>query len=234
MLFLLLLLFEARRPARSFGKIRRWPWIGAAFFALALAIGSVVPLLLPSAYLKAHSLVDLSEWGLWGVPVGVLTTTFFSYWLHRAVHRFGWLWRAVHQLHHSPVRVDLAGAFYAHPLEVIIKVALAALVGAYLLGLSASASAGVGLATAALSMFQHWNIHTPRTLGYFVQRPESHCLHHERDVHSRNFGDLPVWDMLFGTFHNPEKFQGEVGFEGERSARLADMLLMKDVNRSLP
>ena len=80
-------------------------------------------------------------------------------------------------------------------------------------------------------MFQHWNIHTPRALGYFVQRPESHCLHHQRNVHARNFGDLPLWDMVFGTFHNPKRFEGTVGFDGSRSTRLVDMLLMRDVNR---
>lgn len=231
LLFLGLLLLEARYPARTFGKVRRWGWIGTAFFAAALGIGSAVPLLLSSAHLEAQSILDLSAWGLWGVPAGVLTTTFLGYWLHRAEHRFDWLWRAAHQLHHSAVRVDLLGAFYAHPLEVTMKVALATVVGTYLLGLSAPAAAGAGLATAALSMFQHWNVRTPRALGYFVQRPESHCLHHERGVHSRNFGDLPLWDMLFGTFHNPKQFRGEVGFDDERGARLADMLLMKDVNR---
>jgi hypothetical protein len=32
-------------------------------------------------------------------------------------------------------------------------------------------------------------------------------------------------------FHNPTGFDGRVGFDSERSARLVDMLLMKDVNR---
>ncbi len=79
-------------------------------------------------------------------------------------------------------------------------------------------------------MVQHCNIRTPRGLGYVIQRPESHCLHHERDVHARNFGDLPLWDMVFGTFHNPGHFEGSVGFRIENSTRIADMLLMKDVN----
>ena len=231
LLFVLLLWVEARRPARTFESMPRWRWIGATFFVLTLVIGSVTPLFIPSAYLKSHSVLDLSGLGLWGLPVGVLATTLFGYWLHRAEHRFAWLWRATHQLHHSPVRVDLLGAFYAHPLEVAVKVALSTLVGAFLLGLVPLVTAAVGLVTAALSMFQHWNIHTPRALGYFVQRPESHCLHHERDVHARNFGDLPLWDMVFGTFHNPQRFEGTVGFDGSRSTRLVEMLLMRDVNR---
>jgi sterol desaturase/sphingolipid hydroxylase (fatty acid hydroxylase superfamily) len=42
-------------------------------------------------------------------------------------------------------------------------------------------------------------------LGYFIERPESHSLHHQRGVHRHNDADLPVLDMLFGTFHNPRE-----------------------------
>ena len=54
-----------------------------------------------------------------------------------------------------------------------------------------------------MGMFQHANIRTPHWLGYIVQRPESHSAHHERGVHARNYGDLPLFDIIFGTFHNP-------------------------------
>ena len=94
LLFLLLLWLEARRPARAFESMPRWRWIGATFFVLTLIIGSVTPLLLPLGYLTSHSVLDLSRLGLWGLPVGVLTATFFGYWLHRAEHHFDWLWRA--------------------------------------------------------------------------------------------------------------------------------------------
>ena len=75
------------------------------------------------------------------------------------------------------------------------------------------------------SMFQHANIPTPRWLGFFVTRPESHSAHHERGVHGRNYGDIPIFDMIFGTFHNPRTFDGEVGFYEGGSKRVGDMLL---------
>ena len=234
MLFLLLVFVEAGRRERAFESMPRWRWLGAGFFVLTLAVGAVTPQLLPLTYLNAHSVFSLTGWGLWALPAGVLVATFFGYWLHRAEHHFGWLWRATHQLHHSPVRVDMLGAFYAHPLEAFVKVTMGTLAATYLLGLSGLASSAVGLVTAALTMFQHCNIRTPRGLGYFIQRPESHCLHHERGVHARNFGDLPLWDIVFGTFHNPARFDGKVGFDIESSSRVADMLLMKDVNTMPP
>jgi len=231
LIFLLMLWIESRYAERPYEPVHRWKWLGTAFFVLTLVIGSVTPLLIPAGYLQRHGLLDLSSLGLWGVPVGVMATTFVSYWVHRAEHRFDWLWLATHQLHHSPVRVDVLGAFYAHPLEVVLKVCVGLLIGTFVLGLAPVAAAAVGLVTASQSLFQHLNIRTPRWLGFLVQRPESHCLHHERDVHSRNFSDLPLWDMVFGTFHNPRAVDVKVGFSQAASVRVIDMLLMRDVNR---
>ena len=61
-------------------------------------------------------------------------------------------------------------------------------------------------------------------LGKVITRPESHSLHHERDVHARNYGDIPIFDMLFGTFENPRSFEGKVGFHDGGSKRLGAML----------
>jgi sterol desaturase/sphingolipid hydroxylase (fatty acid hydroxylase superfamily) len=79
-------------------------------------------------------------------------------------------------------------------------------------------------------MFQHANIKTPRWLGYIVQRPESHCVHHERGVHRFNYSDLPLWDMVFGTFRNPAEWRGEAGFYKGASSRILAMLLGRDVS----
>ena len=70
-------------------------------------------------------------------------------------------------------------------------------------------------------MFQHWNVCTPRWLGYILQRPESHGLHHELGIHGRNYSDFPLWDSLMGTFVNPDTFEGEVGCAGNAPVVLA-------------
>ena len=60
-------------------------------------------------------------------------------------------------------------------------------------------------------------------------------LHHEFAVHARNYGDLPLWDMLFGTFANPRDEAVtaglRVGFAPEAARRVGAMLLCVDVNR---
>ena len=55
-------------------------------------------------------------------------------------------------------------------------------------------------------------------------------LHHERGVHGRNYSDFPLWDMLFGSFVNPDRFDGDVGFDAPADRRLGEMLLWQDVN----
>jgi sterol desaturase/sphingolipid hydroxylase (fatty acid hydroxylase superfamily) len=100
------------------------------------------------------------------------------------------------------------------------------------MGLTPGAASAVLLATTLLSIFQHSNVRTPRWLGYIVQRPESHSRHHARGVHYGNFSDLPIFDILFGTIHNPRDFAAEAGFYHGASRRVAEMLRFRDV--SLP
>ena len=44
---------------------------------------------------------------------------------------------------------------------------------------------------------------------------------------------MPLWDMLWGTFRNPIRFDGEVGFEGAGLPRLAPLLIGRDANAEL-
>jgi sterol desaturase/sphingolipid hydroxylase (fatty acid hydroxylase superfamily) len=57
-----------------------------------------------------------------------------------------------------------------------------------------------------------------------------HQVHHARGVHALNYGDLPLWDMLFGTYENPETFEGECGFTEDRELRVGAMLRGRDVH----
>ena len=91
----------------------------------------------------------------------------------------------------------------------------------------------VGYVQAFHGMFQHWNVHTPRWLGYLIQRPESHCEHHRLGVHAFNYSDFPLWDLLSGTFRNPQHFEGACGFESPADRRMGAILAFRDVNRPL-
>ncbi|MCW3848041.1 sterol desaturase family protein [Sphingomonas sp. LB-2] len=230
LLFLLFMLIEpAARDTQYFPRIRLWRVLGIAALIVSLAVNAAVPpLLLP--LLPQASPLDLAWMGLWGAAPVLLLTTFLTYWTHRIQHRFDLLWRMGHQLHHSVQRVDIASAMMFHPFDVAVQAGMTTL-AAWLLGGSPAAAAIAGLAGFVIALFQHWNLRTPRWVGWFVQRPEAHCLHHERGVHSRNFGDLPVWDMIFGTYANPATVDVAVGFDAGRSRRVLAMLFWRDVNR---
>ncbi len=82
-----------------------------------------------------------------------------------------------------------------------------------------------------LAVFQHTNINTPQWLGYLIQRPESHTIHHGKGIHRYNYSDLPIFDIIFGAFRNPKHYDVEVGFYEGASAKIREMILCQDVNR---
>jgi hypothetical protein len=55
--------------------------------------------------------------------------------------------------------------------------------------------------------------------------------HHQTNVHAYNYGNLAIWDIVFGTFKNPESFEGRVGFA--EKASFAKMLIGRDVSGGL-
>ena len=176
-------------------------------------------------------LFDSSGLGPWGAIPGVLVYELGHYWYHRAAHSWNWLWRAGHQMHHSAESLDAFGAFYLHPFDAAMFASISSLVLFPLLGLSIEAGVIAALFLTFNAMFQHANIRTPHWLGYLIQRPECHNIHHARGVHRDNYSDLPLWDMLFGTFRNPRTLTGiECGFYKGASSRIAEMLVGRDVS----
>ncbi len=86
------------------------------------------------------------------------------------------------------------------------------------------------LVTTFLGMFQHANIKTPHWLGYIIQRPESHSVHHGKGIHQYNYSDLPIFDILFNTFKNTLDFQTETGFYPGASAQVVKILMFKKID----
>ncbi len=227
------ILLDAFRGHRQYRRQRAWRIRGIVVTAAAVWL-SMLTASGWAALLGDFALFELKSLGtIWGAAVGVLVYEFVHYWYHRSIHRFDALWRLAHQMHHSAERVDAFGAYYLHPVDVFFFTTWASLVFIPLLGLGAEAAA-IGAAFLTFNaMFQHANVRTPHWLGYFIQRPESHCVHHGRGIHHYNYSDLPLWDIVFGTFVNPRNVEGmEAGFYDGASARLPEMLLFQDV--SLP
>jgi sterol desaturase/sphingolipid hydroxylase (fatty acid hydroxylase superfamily) len=232
--YFVMLAVETARPARAFPPRRGWQRIGVAFLILISTVGVVTPLVIPADWLEANRWFDGTRLGVaGGAIVGYVLTEGLVYAWHRSAHNVGFLWRGFHQMHHGPRRVDIPGSVLFHPLEMIVYTLLLIFVTVIALGLDPLAAAIVGYMFTFNGYFQHWNVRTPQWMGYFIQRPESHCVHHRLGVHYYNYADFPPWDMLFGTFRNPAKYMGECGFEGGADARMGAMLAFADVNAPL-
>jgi sterol desaturase/sphingolipid hydroxylase (fatty acid hydroxylase superfamily) len=232
--YFLFLIVETLWPAREFPPRKGWQWLGVAFLVLISTVGVVVPLFLPGDWLEAHRWIDGTKLGVAGGAIfGYVLFEGVVYAWHRSVHNVGFLWRGFHQVHHGPRRVDIPGSVLFHPTEMVVYTLLLIFVTVIVLGLDPLAAAIAGYVFSFNGYFQHWNVRTPQWMGYVVQRPESHCVHHRLGVHYYNYSDFPPWDMLFGTFRNPPKFMGECGFEAGADEKLGAMLAFADVNAPL-
>ena len=226
--FLLLDFFIQRR---HYNSTRHWRLRAALMTVAIVIISGEVAAFWGNLFGETH-LFDLGGLGLWGVIPGILVYEFFHYWYHRSAHRWNWLWRASHQMHHSAESLDAFGANFLHPIDAVMFATIASLVLFPLLGLSLEAGIVTALFLTFNAMFQHANINTPHWLGFLIQRPESHNIHHGRGIHGYNYSDLPLWDMLFGTYMNPRTLDSvDCGFYKGASSRLVDMLLGRDVTQ---
>ena len=227
--FLVMLALERAFPARPLPVVKGWLLKGFAFFFLTAVINALVPAAL-AALVGDRAPLRLAWLGTaLGGLVGFLASDLVAYGVHRLLHNVPFLWRWTHQMHHSAERLDIAGGVYFHPLDIAAQVGATSL-AVLLLGLSADAAALAGFVSFLAAMFQHLNVRTPRWIGFLVQRPEAHSVHHARGVHAYNYGNFMLWDLVFGTFRNPATFEREAGFWDGASREVGPMLLGRDVS----
>jgi sterol desaturase/sphingolipid hydroxylase (fatty acid hydroxylase superfamily) len=227
--FLLLDLVVQRR---RYTKPRFWRIRGLVVTAAIFLFSGYVAVFW-SSLLGDYHLLDLSGLGTFaGAAVGIVVYELLHYGYHRSAHHSDFLWRRVgHQMHHSAESLDAFGAFYQHPIDAAMFTTWSSLVFVPLLGLTLEATVLGALFLTFNAMFQHANIATPHWLGVLIQRPEMHNVHHARGIHRYNYADLPVIDMLFGTYRNPRSTEAlPCGFYNGASARIAAMLVGRDVS----
>lgn len=256
---------------------RQWPqvrgWWGRVILINAFQAGIIWAAgFLWENWMKAHSLWNVSNlWKDWyaancgeygaflsnltGAVIGYLAITYVYYWWHRWRHESQFLWDKLHQLHHSPQIIRVETSFYKHPMEIASNGVIVSAILYFFLGLDITSATWAILLSGLGEFFYHWNVKTPYWIGFFIQRPEAHCVHHQVNYHSNNYSDIPLWDMTSGlvglvvylvpkqhrdnwfckyfrsTFFNPPKdYDYACGFP-KHEHRLGDMLLGIDVHR---
>lgn len=136
--------------------------------------------------------------------VGFVLFDLAIYWSHRCHHEVPFLWR-FHAIHHSTERLDWVSGFRAHPLDsTLIAPAVFFLLAA---GFDLEVAGGLAIVQILIGIFLHANVRWRlRPLRALVATPEFHHWHHANHPEAVNInysGFLPIWDVLFNTFHMP-------------------------------
>lgn len=148
---------------------------------------------------------------------------FSDYWVHRAMHRFGPLWR-LHSFHHAATEFNILTGNRIHFVEEALMVAGRAIVLAPL-AVSLPEFFVLIMVRRVIDQLQHselpWNYGIAgRTV---LMSPWHHRLHHSRhpDNYRINFGNIFVWwDILFGSLRHPDVSRPiELGTDDERFDR---------------
>jgi sterol desaturase/sphingolipid hydroxylase (fatty acid hydroxylase superfamily) len=147
------------------------------------------------------------------VPGILLVADFTQYWVHRAFHRWGLLWR-FHAIHHSVEQMDWIAGSRLHLVDAIVTRGLT-YVPIFLLGFSEAALMIYVFIVAAQATFIHANVRWEfRALRGLVATPAFHHWHHSAEPQAidKNFAvHTPLWDWLFGTYYLPDRWPSAYG-----------------------
>ena len=232
-IFFGLMILEELFPGRPLPQIKYWKIRGIIAFIIYFFLSSYLPFIW-NEFLAKYQVIDLTALGnYWGALVALLIYELGVYFWHRSMHKSNLLWRMFHQMHHSAERVDTYGAFYFSPMDTFGFTFLTSLALVWIGGFTPQATIYAIYAATFLAVIQHANIKTPQWMGYIFQRPESHSLHHAKGIHAYNYSDLPLFDVILGTFRNPKEFSTETGFYDGASSKIKEMILFKDINKEV-
>jgi sterol desaturase/sphingolipid hydroxylase (fatty acid hydroxylase superfamily) len=206
--------------------------------ALVPALMLAFPLSLAAA--GGHALVPwhvqlaVASWPVWlRVLAGVAIGELGFYWGHRLTHEIPFLWR-FHSIHHSPEKMYFLVSARSHPLDNVFT-RLCGLVPIYILGVASPLTPEGGTVAALIVLFMTvWGffIHSNLKLRlgpleWLFATPAFHHWHHTREDHKdHNYAaNLPLMDLLFGTFHLPAKWPETYGTETPVAPGIAGQLL---------
>jgi sterol desaturase/sphingolipid hydroxylase (fatty acid hydroxylase superfamily) len=133
------------------------------------------------------------------VPSALVVGSLMIYWIHRAEHT-PLLW-PLHAVHHAGKDFNILLFYRRHPAVLVFRsIALFVLL---FLGFPLGAIASAFLILRAATLWAHSDLPT----NAFVERwivfgPRGHGIHHGADpsCFNTNYGDLVIWDRLFGTY----------------------------------
>lgn len=186
-----------------------------AFVFLAVSVNFsrfVVPLFYDSIGFKTLGLLEATlNWPFFFKLIGAhLISDFMLYWIHRFMHKGGFLWRT-HQWHHSAESLYWFSGFRTSFMHAFIYAFPQVLVGFYIFKFT-PLELGIGFGVGAISnLFTHSNLALPKwlPLHWVFVTPDFHHPHHSQmGTQNKNFGNVfTFWDRLFGSYVDPKKIR---------------------------
>jgi sterol desaturase/sphingolipid hydroxylase (fatty acid hydroxylase superfamily) len=147
-----------------------------------------------------------SQWLIVQIIEIMFLTDLVQYWLHRAFHKFPFLW-GFHAVHHSAQTMDWMAGARMHFFEIIVLRGCT-VIPMFIFGYSQGAMHAYILLVYLQSTFVHANIGWQfNRIGKFIVTPRFHHWHHGIDAEATdvNFAiHFPLFDRLFGTYHLPK------------------------------
>ena len=223
------MIVERLWPSQELKKVEKWWESVMAINTVQMLIGVGIYMIedyIPMQSrlnLKVHMSPELAFF------IGYICHTYVMYWWHLFRHKNYFCWLYFHQFHHSIHRIEAISSFYKHPLEMFVNSIIMTILLYPILGLQSGATVYMSVLASVGEFFYHMNLNTPQIIGYFIQRPESHRLHHlyEKRVDCDNYGDISLWDIMNATFKNPFHANVLTGFKNEQER--GSMILGIDV-----
>ena len=132
-----------------------------------------------------------------------LASEFIWYWIHRAEHKWHFVWRlSGHGAHHSFKQLNALNFGLNHPLELFFLALPSALIG-MLFGVG-EAALGASILVVTQASIAHSNLTmSSKWIDLFFTTNRHHIGHHSMvlEQSNTNYGCATlVWDRLFGTF----------------------------------
>ncbi len=148
--------------------------------------------------------------GSWKVLLGIITTDFCLYWVHRAMHR-PTLWRT-HTFHHSIEQLWWLAGSRTSATHLFLFAAPQMMIGYYFFGFSPS-EAGIAFSFGVfVNVWIHTNLRVDiGRLDRIFITPNYHRIHHgARGLSNKNLGFVfTIWDRMFGTYVDPRSIEKE-------------------------
>ena len=151
---------------------------------------------------------DYQEYPLWLIPLSFIFHMVWdetlTYWAHRFLHTYRFLYRHLHIVHHRSKSVTPFSGFAFHPIDAFIQ-AMPTFTSCFIFPIHQNIFLFFSILTPCWAISIHDNVPAiPCKLFLYATH---HTIHHEKGRGQfKNYGKFTtVWDRLMGSYEDPDR-----------------------------